>query len=167
MISLFHKKKIRNIEAEFVEMIEENKDKFYRIALSYVKNEHDALDIVQESVCKGYIALDKLNNQSYMKTWFTRIIINTSINTIKKSDKFVLYEDTFFDNDRNIKDLKHEEKIDLNIVLDTLKEKEKAIVVLRFFEEYKFEEIAQILDEPINTVKATLYRSLKKMKLEF
>ncbi len=55
--------------------------------------------------------------------------------------------------------------MDLNYALGLLKEKEKAVVILRFFEEYRLEEIAKTLDEPLNTIKTILYRSLKKLKL--
>ena len=45
-------------------------------------------------------------------------------------------------------------------------EKEKAVVVLRFFEDQKLSEIAGVLNENTNTVKTILYRSLRKMKLK-
>ena len=45
-------------------------------------------------------------------------------------------------------------------------EKEKAVVILRFFEDQKLSEIAKVLNENTNTVKTILYRSLKKLKLE-
>ena len=50
--------------------------------------------------------------------------------------------------------------------LNVLTEKEKAVVVLRFFEDQKLSEIARTLNENTNTVKTILYRSLKKLKLE-
>ena len=51
-------------------------------------------------------------------------------------------------------------------VLDSLEEREKAVVILRYFEDRKLEDIAIILDENINTIKSILYRSLKKLKIE-
>ena len=50
--------------------------------------------------------------------------------------------------------------------LDSLEEREKAVVILRYFEDRKLEDIAIILDENINTIKSILYRSLKKLKIE-
>ena len=55
------------------------------------------------------------------------------------------------------------ENIDLQRALDTLPDKEKAIVILKFFEDEKLEEIADILEENVNTVKSRLYRSIKKL----
>ena len=48
----------------------ENQNRFYRLAYSYVKNQEDALDVVQNAIC---IALDKyedLKNEDAVKTWF-------------------------------------------------------------------------------------------------
>lgn len=58
------------------------------------------------------------------------------------------------------------EKPDLLAVLNLLKESEREIVILRFFEELKLEEISRVTGENVNTVKAKLYRALKKMKIE-
>ena len=45
-----------------------------------------------------------------------------------------------------------------------LEEKDKAIIILKYFEDKKLEEIAYILDENVNTIKSRLYRSMKKLR---
>ena len=50
--------------------------------------------------------------------------------------------------------------------LEVLSEKERAVVVLRFFEDRQIREVAEILQENTNTVKTILYRSLRKLKIE-
>lgn len=50
--------------------------------------------------------------------------------------------------------------------LDVLNEKERAVIILRFFEEKKLDEIAAVLGMNGNTVKSILYRSLQKLKME-
>ena len=55
--------------------------------------------------------------------------------------------------------------IDLQRALDSLPEQDKAIVAMRFFEDKKLEEIADILDENISTIKSRLYRSMKKLRI--
>lgn len=54
--------------------------------------------------------------------------------------------------------------IDLMQALDSLPAQDKAVVILRFFEDKKLEEIADILEENVNTVKSRLYRSMKKLR---
>ena len=55
--------------------------------------------------------------------------------------------------------------LDLKKNLDDLPEKYRIIIVLRFFEDLKIEEIAKILDENVNTVKTRLYQGLKKLRI--
>ena len=57
----------------------ENQEKFYRLAFSYVKNKDDALDIVQNAVCKALDHYESLRNEAAVKTWFYRILVNESI----------------------------------------------------------------------------------------
>lgn len=157
----------------FMEMIEKHKGQFYRIAFSYTKNEHDALDVIQESVCKAYENLDKLKEISYLKTWFVRILINTAISMGKKQKRIVPSQETseIINHNQSPSDLSNDfsndvvNKIDVMEALDLLNDHEKSIVLLRFFEDYKLEDVAKSLDIPLNTTKSTLYRALKKMKI--
>ena len=58
----------------------------------------------------------------------------------------------------------HYANVDLQRALDGLPDKDKAIVILKYFEDKKLEEIAEILEENVNTVKSRLYRSMKKLR---
>ena len=55
---------------------------------------------------------------------------------------------------------------DLYLALDSLSKEDKAVVELRYFEDRKLEEIAEILNENVNTIKSRLYRSMKKLKIK-
>ena len=56
------------------------------------------------------------------------------------------------------------ENIDIRRALDSLPEQDRAVIILRFFEDMKLEEIADILDENLSTVKSRLYRGIKKLR---
>lgn len=58
------------------------------------------------------------------------------------------------------------EDFDLQKALDNLPDKYRTVVVLRYFEDLKIEEIAQILNENTNTVKTRLYKSLEKLRIK-
>ncbi len=134
--------------------------KLYRLAYSYVHNENDALDIVQESAYKAIKNSSSLQQVQYAGTWIYRIVINESIQFLRKQKQQTvpLYEvdgeaeDTYTD-------------LDLRRALEQLEPLDKTVVVLRFFEGLQLNQIAQMLDENLNTVKSRLYRSLKKLKL--
>ena len=149
---------------QFAKRLQNQKAKYYRIAYSYVKNEHDALDIIGEATYKGLKDLHTLQKPEYFDTWMTRIVINTAIDYMRKNARIVCYEDKIMDvMIVTESELAIEDSMDLFDALDVLSERERAGVVLRYFEEYSFTKIAEILQEPEPTVKSRIYRALEKM----
>lgn len=65
-------------DSEFVERIEQKKASFYRVAFGYTRNEDDALEVVQEAVCKAYTAKWRLRDPERFYPWFYRILTNTA-----------------------------------------------------------------------------------------
>ena len=72
--------------------MEESKEKFYRLAYCYVKQEQDALDILSEATYRGFLHLGKLEKPEYFDTWMSRIIINCAYDLLKKQNKYELSE---------------------------------------------------------------------------
>ena len=106
------------------ELILSSYEAMYRLAYSYVGNEDDAMDIVQESAYKA------IKNAPSITAGTTA-----------------------------------QERVTLE-ALNVLDERERSVIVLRFFEDRKLTEIAKILDLNINTIKSILYRSLYKLRLK-
>ena len=73
-----------HIEKKLIECITDNKEAFYRLAYSYVKNENDAVDILQDSIQKAISSKRHIKNEQYIKSWFYRIVVNTSLDFLKK-----------------------------------------------------------------------------------
>lgn len=153
-----------NIQRLITDYAVSNKDKIYRLAYSYVKNEDDALDIVQESIYKAMVSMNTVKDPSYIKTWFYRIIVNTSLDFLRKRKREVLIEDENWESLEPAREDQYPD-LDLKNALDQLSDNCRTIIVLRYFEGLKLEEIAVILDENVNTVKTKLYKSLKKMNV--
>lgn len=148
MESLIHDNLIRNYS------------KYYRLAFSYVHNEADAMDIVQEGACKAILNSGSLKNSEFADTWIYRIMINEALGFIKKNKKEM---EPFEDIQASTTDIY--EDIDLKEAVNQLEAVDKAIIVLRFFEDLKLEQIAEIVNENLSTVKSRLYRTLKKLRL--
>lgn len=147
------------------EIILEQYNQYYRLAYSYVHNDADAEDIVQNGVYKALRNSKALRNPEYAKTWIYRIMLNEIFDFLRRP-KAVSYE--YIQEETGIEAESVEDTytdVDLQRALDSLPEQDKAIVVMKFFEDKKFEEIADILDENINTVKSRLYRSMKKLRI--
>lgn len=143
-----------------VDYIQNNQDKFYRVAFSYCKSKEDALDIVQDTILKALKSYKSIRTEAYLSTWFYRILINTSISHLRKRKDLISIEGI---NEASYED---QEFIDLYDAIDSLSPSEKTLIILRFFEDLKLLDIAEILEININTVKTRLYKILKKLKLE-
>lgn len=150
----------QDIQDRIQEELTTNYEKYYRLAYSYVRNEADAMDIVQEGAYKAILNSSQVKEISHIGTWIYRIIINESLNYIKKFKKPYIelelvtaqVQDTY-------------EDFDLRKALEALNEPDKTIVKLRFFEDMPLAEIADVFDENVNTVKSRLYRSMKKLRI--
>ena len=143
----------------------QNKESHYRIAYSYVKNKEDALDIVQEGILKALNSVDSLANAENIKAWFYRILVNTSLDILRKKGKLSYVEDIILDLNSEAKEDIYE-SFDLQSAMDNLPHNYRLIISLRYFEDLKLEEIAAILGENLNTVKTRLYAGLKRLRIE-
>lgn len=135
-------------------------ERFYRLAYSYVQNREDALDVVQESACKAIRDCSQVKNTDFLSTWIYRIVINTSLDLLRKNKKEIPAEE--------MPEIPWEDKyqeLDLKTALKHLDEKSRTIVMLRYIEDMKLEDISRVVDENLNTVKARLYRALKKLRI--
>jgi len=61
---------VNNLENQLEDFIIKNREPFYRLAYSYVKNVDDSLDVVQESIYKAFSSIDSLKDFGYIKIWF-------------------------------------------------------------------------------------------------
>lgn len=120
----------------FARELQSRKETYYRIAYSYVKNEHDALDIVGEAAYKGLRTLGTLREADYFDTWMTRIVINAAIDFTRSRSRVTLCEEPVLEVlAAPEEELTPEDSMDLYKALDALSEKDRICVTLRYFEE--------------------------------
>jgi len=137
-----------------------NYNRYYRLAYSYVHNEADAGDIVQNGAYKAILHSDTLRQEQYVETWIYRIMLN-EIFTFLKKPVMTSIDDM---EERGKED--SYENLDLLRALESLAKEDRMVIQLRYFEDMKLEEIADILNENVNTVKSRLYRSIKKLQVK-
>ncbi|WP_026894927.1 sigma-70 family RNA polymerase sigma factor [Clostridiisalibacter paucivorans] len=154
----------KEIEKAIKEYILKDKENYYRLAYSYVKNQHDALDIVQESIYKAMMSMNTLKNPKHVKTWFWRIVVNTSLDFLKKNKRINLVDEETLEFYSDGEGDRYKD-FDLEDALNKLPPNYRNIIILRYFEDLKIEEVAEVLEENINTVKTRLYSALKKLRI--
>lgn len=136
------------------------------MAFTYVKNQNDALDVVQETVYRSFKKIDTLKNPEYFKTWLIKIAINCAIELVRKNKKVIElkpeYEEFigFEDEDISL-------SVTLQDLLEHLNEDEKSIIILRFYQDYSLKEVSDLFNMPLGTVKSVLYRALIKLRKKF
>ena len=155
---------MQNVKEILIDYIENNQEKLYRVAFSYLKNEESALDVVQESIEKALKNIYQLKEKEYIKTWFYRILINECLQDIKKNKRIITCELQEIENKIDWNDNITTEGIDIYNNIQKLNEKVRTVIILRFFEDMKIEEIATITKTNVNTVKSRLYKGLKELK---
>lgn len=143
------------------QLLLENYNKYYRLACSYVHNDADAGDIVQNGAYKAILNSNKLQNIEYAETWIYRIMMNEIFSKYREKETVPLEAISFEEG----KEDKYE-NVDLQKAIDSLEKEDRIVIVLRYYEDMKLEDIAVILDENLSTVKSRLYRSMKKLKLQ-
>ena len=160
------KKAQKGDDQAFLKLFQQYQEDIYRLAFTYVKNQNDALDVVQEVAYRSFKKIDTLKNPEYFKTWLIKIAINCAIELVRKDKKVIQlkpeYEEFIGSEDENVSLL-----ITLQKLLEQLNEEEKSIIILKFYQGYTFKEIADLLNMPLGTAKSVLYRALNKLRKDF
>lgn len=146
------------------DVVMHNKENFYRLAYSYVLNPEDALDIVQDSIHKA-IKSDTLHDETAVKSWFYKIVVHTALDFLRRRKRVAVASDA----ELEYRDSGHEDHyrdIDLERALEELPHDYRSVVVLRYFEDLKIEEVAEVLGLNVNTAKTRLYKALKLLRIE-
>ena len=157
-----------NIKEENEKGLEELYSKYhkmvYGIAFSIVKNKEDAEDIMQIVFTKIQ-ELDKMKLPSDKEmTWLYTLTKNEALNYLKKKKgEFSL--DTIYEIENKNNEI--DEKIDhieFNRLISKLNKKEQEIISLKIVSNFSFQEISELLNEPVGTVKWRYYKSLRSIK---
>lgn len=149
----------------FLKLFQQYETEVYRMAYVYVKNENDALDVVQEVAYRSFKNIKSLKKPEYFKTWLIRITITHAIDCLGIAKKVVPLRPEFeefmgtYDEDLSL-------SLTIQDLLNTLDEDEKSIVLLKFYNDCTFKEIAVILEIPLGTAKSILYRALEKLRTQ-
>ncbi len=165
-----------NVES-FESLIRQYNRYVYNIAYRMMGNEEDAKDMSQEALIKAYKAISNFKMESSFSTWLYRIVINTCKDELRKRKEQVYSLDDEISDNISLKDTLSDEignplliyeqvelKTALNHALEKLSEDNKSVVILKDLLGYSYEEIGEILQIPIGTVRSRLNRSRSALR---
>lgn len=159
----------------FEELMEKYQHKIYSLAYRYMGNEEDASDMAQEALVKAYRSLHGFKGDSSFSTWIYRITANVCIDELRKRKRTLhmisLDEPVAtMDGDEIERDITdHSPTADilyerkeledyLQSLINTLKPDHKSAIILRDVMGFSYEEIAEILQCSVGTVKSRISR---------
>ena len=160
------KKAQRGNDKAFLKLFQQHEADIYRMAYVYVKNQEDALDIVQEVAYQSFKKIHTLRSPEYFKTWLMKITMNIAMNVIRENKK-VIHLKPEYEEFIGIENEDMSLSISLRTLIEELDEDEKSIVLLRFYQDYTFKEISEILEIPLGTAKSILYRAINKLRKQY
>jgi len=138
--------------------------RIFNYLLRLVSNREDALDISQETFLKAYQNLRKLDDPARFSAWLFRIAHNEAFSLLRKKRP----ETELAGEPRPIatgaKMLPIELSLTVESALARLSDEQREAVLLKVYQGFKFEEMAEVLGCPVSTVKSRLYTALDLLK---
>jgi RNA polymerase sigma-70 factor (ECF subfamily) len=155
----------------FTELMRRYQERVYWVARRIVGSHDDADDVVQETFVKAYLALGEFRGDSSFFTWLYRIAVNLSLNALRKRQVLnYLHESELLSRilpstDDPGKDIENSEtESALARAVATLPEKQKAVFVMRYYDEMTYEEIGRVLKTSVGGLKANYFHALRKVR---
>ena len=167
-----------DLDSHFRQLVLLYQQRLYRLALRLTGNPQDAEDIVQETFLRTYHALKSYPELKVLalrlQQWLYTITLNIFRNRQRKSEQPSIPLDTSEGSPLlEIADAScgpeeeaywHEWRRELEMQLDSLSERYRVTVTLYYFEELSYAEIAELLNQPVGTVKAQVHRALRQLR---
>ncbi|MDR0136789.1 sigma-70 family RNA polymerase sigma factor [Metabacillus idriensis] len=155
------KKAIKGNEEAFEELVKAESAKLYKTAFLYVRNKEDALDVLQDTVCKAFISIESLRQPEYFSTWLTKILIRTAYELLKKKKKTVLMESAFLEKKAIVY---QESELDLTFAISALNQNYQTVIILFYYHDLSIRSIAETMNKPEGTIKTYLRRAKAELK---
>jgi len=162
------KASIRGDTAAFGELVVRYQDRLYTAVVHIIGCRAEAEDVVQDAFVQAYTKLDTFKQNSKFYTWLYRIAFNVSISRRRRRRVEISVDegrdatgDEPVDSASSpIAPLEEAERRDqLHEAMQRLTQEHRAIIVLRHMDEFSYEEIAQVLDISVGTVRSRLHRA--------
>ena len=155
-------------------LMERHSRRLYRIALGYLRQPDDALDVVQETFVKAFVHAARWDGAADVAPWLTRIAVNQSIDFYRRGKRRRASEEPLDESSPRVpamedpsperRTIGREIGERVGSAVRALPERQRAVFVLRHYEELSLEEIARTLDMSLGTVKSALHRATARLR---
>ncbi|BCG61153.1 RNA polymerase sigma factor SigW [Paenibacillus sp. URB8-2] len=163
---------LKGDQRAFAELVELYKDKIYHLGYRMLNNRHEAEDIVQETFLRVYRNLERYDDNQKFSTWIYRIATNLSIDRLRKrrptysldaelgdqegTDGYSLIPSDNVTPESEL--LLSETQRTIYEAIDELPVKYRSVMILRYLQDLSLQEIGDVLDMPVTTIKTRVHR---------
>jgi len=172
------KEVLKGDQNAFTEIVELYQDKLYRVCYRMLGNKHEAEDIAQEAFVRAFINIHTFDTNRKFSTWLYRIGTNLCIDRIrkKKPDYYLDAEVAGTESLNMYSQVASSEELPEDVVLKMemqervqyeitrLSDKYRAVIVLKYMEDLPLQEISEILEMPLGTVKTRIHRGREALR---
>lgn len=160
----------RGNKEALLELILAEQDAYYRLAYSYMGNEHDAMDVMEDMIVTLYEKVVQLKKRESFYSWSKTILVNRCKTVLRQQNRFVPlaaeeapepameawteanpYSST-------------ESEADLSVLLARLNPRQREAIELRYVHDLPYQTIADITEAPVGTIKSRISQGLQKLK---
>jgi RNA polymerase sigma-70 factor (ECF subfamily) len=147
-------------------LVDRYQQRLFNVALRMLDNVQDAEDVTQTVFLNAFLELRTYDPRYKFFSWIYRMTVNESLNTLKRRKPTVTLEDAL-----DIRapgatpDRAAETEDRVGKALMSLKPDDRAVVVLKHFVSFSYQEIADVLEIPVRTVKSRLYEARERLRL--
>jgi len=166
------KAKKGNKEA-LLQLIMAEKDDYYRLALTYMGNSHDAMDAMEDMIVRLYENIGQLKKEESFYSWSRTILANSCKALLRKRQRLVPLDDAAM-NGKLTEDLAlalpndpyhhSDQQMDIRQMLLHLNEQQQEAIQLKYWHDLDYQTIADMMNVPVGTVKSRVFQGLKKLR---
>jgi RNA polymerase sigma factor (sigma-70 family) len=168
LLTMFRDESSRNYAYNLI--VRKYQERVYWHIRRILINHEDADDVTQNTLIKAWKGLHKFKEESQLYTWLYRIATNESITFLNKKKKrfFVSINDIEHELSQSLEsdDQYSGDEIQLTLqkAILTLPEKQRLVFNMRYYDEMKYDEIAEVLGTSVGALKASYHHAVKKIE---
>jgi len=153
--------------AAYRELVNRYKDAGYRVALSVLRHDADAEDALQEAFIKAYVYLHSYSDAYRFYTWFSTIVRNVALSHLRARDWFLVPLDdalarplrSMIEDSPELAALASSRSAIVRDAVSSLPDRYRRVLILRYWHDLSYEEIASVTEQSMAAVKTQLFRA--------
>ncbi len=146
-------------------LVDRYQQRLFNVALRMLGNMQDAEDVTQTVFQNAFLKLDTYDPTYRFFSWIYRMAVNESLNALKRRKPTVTIDELAIPAPGAAADHRTEAEIRVGMALRALNPDDRAVVVLKHFASFSYQEIAQVLEIPVQTVKSRLFTARERLRL--